>query len=591
MYEITASVFSLSHIILIAWIKKENALQNKYNIRTYGIIEEENEVVNLKKPIPIGLKSYEKMKQKYYTVDKTLMIAEFLERGNEVTLITRPRRFGKTINMSMMTEFFDITKDSRELFQDTAIMKTEYASEINQYPTIFISFANAKGDKADLVKNIKYQLRDEYDRLSISMKAEMTEFEEDEYKNIKESLLSVNDGNINNVSNSLSFLMSRMEKYYGKRVMVFIDEYDTPFVEAHVNGFYDEIRSGLASMLHNALKTSGSLQYAMLTGIQRVAKENIFSDLNNVVVCSAKDKEYAEYFGFTEKETKGLLEYYDLKLNDEVKQMYDGYHIGNFEIYNPWSIINYASRRILEPYWVNTSSNMMIKKAMEDRDSSFERGYEKLIETGKLETTVYMETSFFEVNITENLWGLLVNAGYLTLDEIIGEDEYVLRIPNQEVQKEFQSLTAFYLNVTGTDLNGLFNALRRLRKEDFIDKYQNILLTLPSYHDLKDENSYHVLFLGMCAWLNNDYEIISNKEEGKGRADIILKAKKNSLPSYIFEFKYLKEDTDKDGLKKNAKKAVEQIREKQYDAGLQGKVIYIGLAHHGKDAIIEWQER
>lgn len=548
-------------------------------------------MVNLKKPIPVGLKSYEKMKQRYYTVDKTLMIADFLERGNEVTLITRPRRFGKTINMSMMTEFFDITKDSRELFQDTAIMKTEYASEINQYPTIFISFANAKGDKADLVKNIKYQLRDEYDRLSISMKAEMTEFEEDEYNNIKESLLSVNDGNINNVSNALSFLMSRMEKYYGKRVMVFIDEYDTPFVEAHVNGFYDEIRSGLASMLHNALKTSGSLQYAMLTGIQRVAKENIFSDLNNLVVCTVKDKEYAEYFGFTEKETKGLLEYYDLKLNDEVKQMYDGYHFGDFEIYNPWSIINYASRKILEPYWVNTSSNMMIRKAMEDRDSSFDRGYEKLIETGKLETTVYMETSFFEVNITENLWGLLVNAGYLTLDEIIGEGEYVLRIPNQEVQKEFQSLTAFYLNVTGTDLNGLFNALRRLRKEDFIDKYQNILLTLPSYHDLKDENSYHVLFLGMCAWLNNDYEIISNKEEGKGRADIILKAKKNSLPSYIFEFKYLKEDMDKDGLKKNAKKAVEQIREKQYDAGLQGKVIYIGLAHHGKDAIIEWQER
>lgn len=548
-------------------------------------------MVNLKKPIPVGLKSYEKMKQRYYTVDKTLMIADFLERGNEVTLITRPRRFGKTINMSMMTEFFDITKDSRELFQDTAIMKTEYASEINQYPTIFISFANAKGDKADLVKNIKYQLRDEYDRLSISMKAEMTEFEEDEYKNIKESLLSVNDGNINNVSNALSFLMSRMEKYYGKRVMVFIDEYDTPFVEAHVNGFYDEIRSGLASMLHNALKTSGSLQYAMLTGIQRVAKENIFSDLNNLVVCTVKDKEYAEYFGFTEKETKGLLEYYDLKLNDEVKQMYDGYHFGDFEIYNPWSIINYASRKILELYWVNTSSNMMIRKAMEDRDSSFDRGYEKLIETGKLETTVYMETSFFEVNITENLWGLLVNAGYLTLDEIIGEGEYVLRIPNQEVQKEFQSLTAFYLNVTGTDLNGLFNALRRLRKEDFIDKYQNILLTLPSYHDLKDENSYHVLFLGMCAWLNNDYEIISNKEEGKGRADIILKAKKNSLPSYIFELKYLKEDMDKDGLKKNAKKAVEQIREKQYDAGLQGKVIYIGLAHHGKDAIIEWQER
>ena len=311
-------------------------------------------------------------------------------------------------------------------------------------------------------------MQNEYDRYSHIFE-NLTEFEESNYQKIKSGLLHSDDGNLSNVATALSFLMKILEKYYGKKVMVFIDEYDTPFIEAHVGGFYEEIRDGLSSFLHNSLKTSTSLQYAMMTGIQRVAKENIFSDLNNLVVCTVKDKEYAEYFGFTEKETKELLEYYGLILNDEVKQMYDGYHFGDLEIYNPWSIINYASRKILEPYWVNTSSNLMIRKAMEDRDSSFDRGYEELIETGKLETTVYMETSFFEVNITENLWGLLVNAGYLTIDEIIGESEYVLRIPNQEVQKEFQSLTAFYLNVAGTDLNGLFTALRRLRKEDFID--------------------------------------------------------------------------------------------------------------------------
>ena len=554
-------------------------------------MEEENEVVKMKQALPIGVGDYRELKQQdYYTVDKSLIIEDFLKRKSKVTLITRPRRFGKTINMSMMAEFFDNTKDSRELFKDTKISKTDYASEINQYPTIFISFAEAKKSKIEIVQRIKEQLQNEYDRYSHIFE-NLTEFEESNYQKIKSGLLHSDDGNLSNVATALSFLMKILEKHYGKKVMVFIDEYDTPFIEAHVGGFYEEIRDGLSSFLHNSLKTSTSLQYAMMTGIQRVAKENIFSDLNNLVVCTVKDKEYAEYFGFTEKETKELLEYYGLILNDEVKQMYDGYHFGDLEIYNPWSIINYASRKILEPYWVNTSSNLMIRKAMEDRDSSFDRGYEELIETGKLETTVYMETSFFEVNITENLWGLLVNAGYLMIDEIIGESEYVLRIPNQEVQKEFQSLTAFYLNVAGTDLNGLFTALRRLRKEDFIDKYQNILITLPSFHDLKNENSYHALFLGMCAWLKNDYEIISNKEEGKGRDDIILKAKKNSLPSYVFEFKYMKEDTDKERLIEISKKAVEQIRENQYDAELYGKVIYIGLVHHGKDAIVEWQER
>ena len=291
----------------------------------------------MKKRIPLGLQSYDKLKTgNYYVVDKSLMIQDFLSRGNEVTLITRPRRFGKTLNMSMMASFFDITKDSRELFKDTAIMKSEHASAMNQYPTIFLSFANAKGDKMTVIQEIREQLLSEYDRFAYAF-AQMDESDQHRYRKIKEELLSDHAQMSYYFIASLSFLIARLEKHHGRKVMVFIDEYDTPFIEAHVNGFYDEVRSGLSSLLHNALKASTSLQHAMLTGIQRVAKENIFSDLNNLVVCTVKDREYAQYFGFTEEETKTMLEYYGLELNEEVKAMYNGYRFGDEEIYNPWS--------------------------------------------------------------------------------------------------------------------------------------------------------------------------------------------------------------------------------------------------------------
>ena len=547
----------------------------------------------MKKRIPLGLQSYDKLKTgNYYVVDKSLMIQDFLSRGNEVTLITRPRRFGKTLNMSMMASFFDITKDSRELFKDTAIMKSEHASAMNQYPTIFLSFANAKNSKQELTKAIKYQLRKEYDRHQQVFDREMSEFDADEYQKIRKTLLDTENGETDGLGNTLAFLIEKLEKHHGRKVMVFIDEYDTPFIEAHVNGFYDEVRSGLSSLLHNALKASTSLQHAMLTGIQRVAKENIFSDLNNLVVCTVKDREYAQYFGFTEEETKTMLEYYGLELNEEVKAMYNGYRFGDEEIYNPWSVLNYASRRALEPYWVNTSSNKMIRKAMEGRDLTFARGYEKLIETGRLETLVRMETSFFEVSSTDSLWGLFVNAGYLTIERVISafHGRYVLRIPDQEVQQEFQDLTASYLNVSESYLSVMFDGLRYEERQQFECSYADMLLTLPSYHDLKDENSYHVLFLGMCAWLSNEYDIISNREEGKGRCDIILKAKKEGLASYVLEFKYLKE-ADAERLEESAKEAVLQIKEKRYDAELQGRTILIGLAHAGKEVSIEWQER
>ena len=546
----------------------------------------------MKKAIPIGVSDYERLrKEDYYFVDKSMMIQEFLRRKSIVTLITRPRRFGKTINMSMMAEFFDVTKDAKEIFKDTAIMDTEYAAEMNQYPTIFLSFANAKGSRRSVIQNIQQVFLELYQKHQ-QVFADLDEYERPVLQLIKNNLFALDKQDLDGLESALAFLMKQLEKHHGKKVMVFIDEYDTPFIEAHVNGFYEEIRGGLSSLLHNALKASTSLQYAMLTGIQRVAKENIFSDLNNLVVCTVTDKRYAQYFGFTEAEAKAVLEYYGLKLDEEVKAMYDGYHFGKEEIYNPWSILNYADTGELAPYWVNTSSNKMIRKAMEGRDQAFARGYEELIEKGKLETLVRMETSFFEVSSTESLWGLFVNAGYLTIEKVISarDGRYVLCIPNEEVQQEFRDLTASYLNVSESNLSAMFNGLRYEERERFAQSYADMLLSLPSYHDLKDEHSYHVLFLGMCAWLSNEYEIKSNREAGKGRCDIILKAKKERLPSYVLEFKYLKEADEKE-LEASARAAIDQIKARRYDIELAGKVILVGLAHAGKEVRIAWQER
>ena len=542
-----------------------------------------------KKALPIGISSYEKLiSNDYYFVDKTLLIKDFLERKTQVTLITRPRRFGKTLTMSMIAEFFDITKDSKELFKSTKIMDTPYAKEMNQWPVIFISFANAKEDKTTIVKYTKTQIQSEYIRYDYLFK-NLNELELNDYKTIIEGLKNKNNNILTDVDNALEFLMTHLQKYYNKKVMVFIDEYDTPFVEAKVGGFYQEIKGGLTTLLRSSLKNSNALASAMLTGIQRVAKENVFSDLNNLLVCDVTNNHYSNYFGFTESETKGILEYYGLTLNEKVKEMYDGYKIGNTEIYNPWSILCYIDTQELISHWVNTSSNKMIRDAMKKADKKFNDGYEKLITDGYLETVVNLQTSFYETSNTESLWGLFVNAGYLTITKKINNKRYRIEIPNDEVREEFESLTSFYLNIEETTLDNLRQSLIDADENLFIETYQDILLK-PSYYDLERENSYHMFLLGMCMYLENQYEVLSNHENGKGRYDITLKSKKESLPSYIIEFKYLnKEQIKENELESLANQAVQQIKDNQYDHDLTGKIIYIGLAHHGKDVSIKWK--
>ena len=526
-----------------------------------------------KKALPIGISSYEKLiSNDYYFVDKTLLIKDFLERKTQVTLITRPRRFGKTLTMSMIAEFFDITKDSKELFKGTKIMDTPYAKEINQWPTIFISFANAKEDKETIVKYIKAQIQSEYIRFDYLFK-NLNELELNDYKIIIEGLKNKNNNILTDVDNALEFLMIHLQKYYNKKVMVFIDEYDTPFVEAKVGGFYQEIKGGLTTLLRSSLKNSNALANAMLTGIQRVAKENIFSDLNNLIVCDVADERYSNYFGFTTDETKDLLGYYGLELNSEVKEMYDGYRIGNTEIYNPWSILNYVDSKKLIPYWKNTSANIMIKEAMFNTNKDFKSDFETLIKNGYVETEVQLQTSFYEENSTSCLWGLFVNAGYLTIDQVtdMSDGTCILKIPNQEVRKEFISFTEYFLSLNNGQINRLIRFLTNEKKKEFINEYQNILL-IPSYYDLLNENSYHMFMLGACVCLYNRYEIKSNREEGKGRCDIILKSKNNNQPSFVLEFKYLKTDKKdiKEDLNNLANQAIQQIKDNQYDHGLTG---------------------
>lgn len=526
-------------------------------------------------------------------VDKTLMIKDFLERKKQVTIITRPRLFGKTINITMMSEFFDNTKDSKKLFKGTKIMDTSYASEINQYPTLFFSFSNARSNKKTIISEIRSQIINEWTKYDFVF-TDLNKDEKIKYEACQHVLINWKDDDFIGITDVISFLIERLEIYYGKKVMLFIDEYDTPFIEAYRENFYDEIEEGITHLFMSILNKSSSLKYAMLIGIQTFANESIFSKLDNVIVCDVSNQIYAPYFGFDEKETKQLLEYYHLEFNEEVKEVYDGYCIGNIGIYNTWSILNYVNSKELRPFWINTALNKMLKDFFNKSDDNFKKQYEQLIANGYLETRVTLQTSFYEVANTSNLWGLFVNAGYLTVDEIIDiADNYCrIRIPNNEVKTEFRSLTEYYLSLYEGQLNQLSHFLINEQFDEFSKYYQHILM-LPSYHDLNNENSYHMMMLGMCLCLSDNYKIISNREEGKGRCDIIIQAHYEKKTSFVIEFKYFKEDKKdvEKALDKLSNEAIQQIKDRKYDYDLKGKVIYIGLAHHGKDVMMKWEEK
>ena len=546
------------------------------------------------KRLAIGVQDFRFLRERNsYYVDKTQMIEEFLESVYQITLVTRPRRFGKTMNMSMLAEFLDCTKNSGDIFAGTKIADSYIMEEMNQHPVISLSFLNVRGDT---VEAMLYKLIDvlqrEYERYSYVFKNqrlpdEQTERAEKIYESLRQK--KMDDEGKSCISDAVFVLCQVLELYYDKKVYLLLDEYDTPFIAANAEGYYDELREVLAGLLRSSLKGNPSLEKAMLTGIQRVAKENIFSGMNNLAVCTVKDPEYADCFGFSEEEVRELLEYHEMEFSDAVRAMYDGYLFGTEEVYNPWSVTCYAARKKLESYWVNTGENSIIKNALEQRGESFAREYNKLIEKGAVTVNAELSTAYYENPDDASLWGLLINAGMVTIQEEVTEGVYNIRIPNQEVWKAFQDLTAFYLQVEEGHINMMLYNLRTEDMESFAEDYQWILMNLLSYHDLKSENSYHMMMLGMCAFLHPYYEIKSNQENGTGRGDILLYARKPELPHMILEFKYTKEQSQ--NLEELALEAIEQAKEKKYDSGMDGTVYYIGLAHYGKSAEIRWEKK
>ena len=550
-----------------------------------------------KKILPIGEDDFrlirESKKPSYY-VDKTLMIKDFLDYQNRVSLITRPRRFGKTLNMTMLRDFFDVEQESRGIFEGLAIMETEYAELINTVPVISLSLKGCSGKSVGKIEaSIAEEVYKEYKKhakyLSSVDKTDDTYlrffqtlemFRNMPVKKVKnednDALVDHIQNNLVYLENSLAYLMEALYIFYKIRPIVLIDEYDDPIIEAHKGNFRTEFTSFYATFLTKTLKGNNQLGQALLTGIQRVAKESIFSKINNIMVYNVLDEQYATYFGLTELETSELLAYYDLKLTDEVKSYYDGYIFSGVDIYNPWSILSYALKKKLQSYWLYTSTNFFIHEVVEMADYEFYDDFENLIKDGQVTARINLAASFAELPETETLWGLFVNAGYLTVtDEDYEYDLLTVKIPNKEITKEFKKIVSGYTKLTNKRLQDMLIALTRGKMDEFLSVYQKLVLESTSYHDAK-ENAYHMLMLGMVMHLRELYDITSNIEAGHGRSDLIMKSKDAKRSHIIIEFKQ-GEDVEK--LKHEA---LAQIEEKKYYAGLTGNVLCVGVAHDKK---------
>lgn len=531
-----------------------------------------------KRRLPIGIDDFSKIRKKnLYFVDKSLLIKDFLEMEDAVALIARPRRFGKTLNMSMLREFLDITKDSRNLFEGLAIMDTEYADCINSRPVIYFTFKNCRAHTAaDLVETIKREICGEYVRYeqAIRVLEKESSYEAKILLEMAEAIMAPVTPSVK-VEASIGFLLRIVKKYYGISPVLLIDEYDQPIMSSYEYGYHDELGAFFTNLYGIAMKGNEDLDQALLIGVQRVVKESIFSQFNNPKVYTVLSRQYASRFGLTEEEVRILLEEYGLELNEAVRKKYNGYRISGVEVYNPWSILNYADNGLLENYWVNTSANFLIRKGLKNATRNFWRDFDILV--GGEQTTVWMtlDTSYAERDSDYSLWGLLVNAGYLTVMERINADSSVVRIPNEEVMSEFRNIVSEIAGIDNQTLNKMFDCLLKKNMEGFFNLYEDLVISCTSYMDAK-ENAYHMLFLGMCMTLKGAYKVTSNIENGYGRSDITLESKLAGYPSIIVEFKQGKD------LEKLKNEALKQIMNNCYYTGLSGEVICVGMAHDGK---------
>lgn len=537
------------------------------------------------KRLPIGNDEFREIRENdYYYIDKSMLISDFLAAGDKVTLIARPRRFGKTLSATMLREFFDINVDSAEIFKGLKIMDTECSGYMNSRPVIYMSFRNCKGKDMDF---LAYQIRAELSR-EFNKFAEIwgSKLQEKTYavRQFKQMLNLLEDRDLapKYMTTALADLTRIIHEYYRIPPLLIIDEYDQPILSSYEHGYHEEMGDFFSAFYGAGLKGNPDLGQAVLTGIQRVAKESIFSQLNNPQIYTVMTERYSSYFGLTEAETVKLITYYGRTFDERVKKMYDGYHFADQELYNPWSILKYADSGYLDNYWVNTSSNYLIRQALESASRGFWDDFDKL--AAGIHTTVWLnlDTSYTERESNYSLWGLLVNAGYVTVEKRIDANSAVVRIPNEEVMSEFIVLVTEMAGIESQGLREMFFALTHKDFERFMKIYKNLVITSTSFMDAK-ENAYHMLFLGMCMTLRGSYQVSSNLESGGGRSDITLKSLKTSLPNVIVEFKQGK------NIEELKEIALRQIIEKEYYVGLEGEILCIGLAHDKKQCAVSYK--
>ena len=539
------------------------------------------------KRLAIGIDDFRKIiKEDCYYVDKTKFIEAVLEDASNVKLFTRPRRFGKTLNMSMLKYFFDVreSEENRELFNGLDIEKSKYIDEQGKYPTILIS-----------LKSIKYETWEEsLEQLKSLLSNLYNEFEyireclnESEIELFNDIWFKKENGEY---ANSLKNLTSFLYKYYKKEVILLIDEYDIPLITAHKYGYYNEIINFYKIFLGEALKTNQYLKMGVLTGIIRVIKTGIFSDLNNLKVYSILEKKYSEFFGFTEEEVKKALQYFNIEEElTNVKYWYDGYKFGNSELYNPWSIINFLDGRELKNYWVGTSENFLIKNILENSTSRTNEILDKLFNEEEVEEAITGTSDLSILMDSKEVWELLLFSGYLTVKEKLDDDIYSLKLPNMEVKKLFKKE---FINVHfGISLfRKTMEALKNLNFNDFEKYFQEIMLKSTSNWDTSKEAFYHGLSLGMLSYLDNDYYVTSNFEAGFGRYDVLLEPKNRNDRAFILEFKVAEAENK---LEKLSKEAIKQIEEKKYDINLKSKEIKeitsVGIAFYGKKLKVSYK--
>jgi len=549
-----------------------------------------------KKPLPVGISDYVRAQSEYYYVDKTLLIRDFLDRKALVSLFTRPRRFGKTLNMDMLRVFFEISEEDTSLyFTDKKIWKcgTKYTEHQGKYPVIFLSFKDVKFDSWEATyAKIAELLQEEFGRHSELKDSERLEkYEQDYYRTVLE-------GRANEVelSASLQKLSKMLSEHYGKAPVIIIDEYDTPIQEGYSKDFYDEITGFMRNFFSGGFKDNRNLSYGFLTGILRIAQESIFSGLNNLTVNSVMDEEYDEFFGFTESEVRGMLGAYGAKdKEEELKAWYDGYQFGNKEIYNPWSVINYISKGCLpQAYWVNTGKNEILEDVLQTANEEITEKLYALLQGEQVVARIDQNVVYRSLaEDPANIYSLLLVAGYLKTQkkELQGDGAWLCQvsIPNREIAAVYKNEILSHLMKIGaierTTANKIAESLYALDLKKLhkgISEYMNKSI---SFYDSGAEGFYHGLVLGLIAMMDNQYKIKSNRESGDGRYDISLFPRDKKYPGIIMELKSDKNLSD-NKLDELSKEALDQIDDKQYDTEMREdgikNILKLGIAFSGK---------